>query len=286
MRAAIIPAPLAAFRQGPGTGTVLAVFDRSAYLQLDGRIIALASADLGRGPLTITLSEDDLLPTLVVGMPASIESDRLHLGPAVIDLQEAIVWDPRLPAVCPAPPQALAASRELAIGQVLGSAPEESSASLLSPTPARTPLLNSLSAGLRALRALLEGEEDPAPTLAAIAREAAGRGPGLTPSGDDMLAGAMMALLLWPSVLWRGEARALCAMLVENARPRTTQISGAYLEAAARGLAAEPWHALMRSLGGPLDETRAAVHRILCVGETSGADMLTGFCWVWRRAFP
>jgi hypothetical protein len=72
-------------------------------------------------------------------------------------------------------------------------------------------------------------------------------------------------------------------MLADAATARTTQISAAYLEAAAQGLAGEPWHLMVRSLGGPLSKTRAAARLILRVGETSGADTLTGFCWAWQR---
>jgi hypothetical protein len=71
--------------------------------------------------------------------------------------------------------------------------------------------------------------------------------------------------------------------LAAAAISRTTRISGAYLEAARHGWAGEPWHALARSLSGPPDLLRGAVRRLLRIGETSGADALTGFCWVWRE---
>jgi len=69
---------------------------------------------------------------------------------------------------------------------------------------------------------------------------------------------------------------------VDAARPKTTRISGAYLDAARRGWAAEPWHALIHALDDAA-AMRTAVRRLARVGETSGADALTGFSWAWRR---
>lgn len=91
--------------------------------------------------------------------------------------------------------------------------------------------------------------------------------------------GIVLALVVWPHLA--GTER-IPDLLVDAARSKTTRISGAYLDAARRGWAAEPWHALMRALDDAAS-TRAAVRRIARIGETSGADALTGFCWAWRR---
>jgi hypothetical protein len=70
---------------------------------------------------------------------------------------------------------------------------------------------------------------------------------------------------------------------VHVARPRTTRISAAYLDAAGQGTATEPWHGLIRALRTRSDGVRAAVADLLRIGETSGADGLTGFCWTFQR---
>jgi hypothetical protein len=93
----------------------------------------------------------------------------------------------------------------------------------------------------------------------------------------------MHALTLWPGLASHAGGLGARTAIAEAARDRTTRISAAYLEAAGAGLATDPWHTLVRSLIQPSGVLRAAVRGMLAVGETSGADALTGFCWAWRR---
>ncbi len=285
LHASSLPTPLAHLRQTAAGGTVLAVFARSAYLDLDGRIVALASSDLARGPVTITLRESGSLHPVVPGAAVNLADGELHIGDVAVDLSGAAAWDPTLPPAPPSMTGVVLAAREVAAAEILISAPEESIAPLLASTTLTGPLLQPLSRGLTAIDALLTGREDQATVLPVIAQDVAGRGPGLTPSGDDLLIGIVLALWLWPGIAAavEGSARAVRDLLVNAARPRTTRISGAYLEAARLGQAAEPWHVLVASLHRSPAETRRAVRRLLRIGETSGADTLTGFCWAWRR---
>lgn len=120
-----------------------------------------------------------------------------------------------------------------------------------------------------------------AASLEALAISWAGRGPGLTPAGDDFLVGVMHAL--W-AVLAPSEAARLCGVMAAAAVPRTTSLSGAWLDAAARGEAAERWHVLFDEIARK-NETglRMAVRSILQTGHTSGADALAGFMAQTRR---
>ena len=129
----------------------------------------------------------------------------------------------------------------------------------------------------------LSGRADASRLTAAIAERIAGRGLGLTPSGDDLLTGMMHAITVWPRLAGEMGAAGVRRLMADAARPHTARISGAYLDAAAAGLASDPWHDLMQSVGTSHATIRAAVRRVLEVGETSGADALTGFCWAWRR---
>lgn len=292
VRAASLPAPLADLRSASSSGTVLAVFERSAYLDLDGRVVALASADLARGPLTITVRDFAPFHAISTASDVRLTGGELRVGPIAMDLRGAAVWDPSLQppvdAANPGPAGAMVASRASAIDELLAGAPDESIAPLLRPlpavasTPARAVLLEALARGLEAIADLLGGHANEEAVADIAAREIAGRGPGLTPSGDDLLIGIVHALRVWPRIAPPGSAASIRDLLVNAARPRTTRISGAYLEAARCGWAAEPWHALVRSVSEPPALTRAAVRRLLRIGETSGADALTGFCWAWR----
>ena len=255
---------------------VLATFQRSAYLDLGGRIVALVATDLERGPFTIVLDDFGAVREHCSTGAARLDGGFLWIGAAEIDLRAAAIWNPALPR--PAGSGSRAA-REAAIETLLATAPEGSIAPLLQPTRASGPLLGPLSRGLDSIADLLDDAEAADQAWQDAAARIAGRGPGLTPSGDDLLMGIVLALVTWPHL-----SRAACApdLLVDAARPKTTRISGAYLDAARRGWAAEPWHALIRALDDAA-ATRAAVRRLARVGETSGADALTGFSWTWRR---
>lgn len=101
----------------------------------------------------------------------------------------------------------------------------------------------------------------------------AGRGPGLTPQGDDVLAGVALAVgALAGAAGWsRTETQAFLAALCSAAvRRRTTPLGATLLELAARGHALEPAGALLAF--GPAGERRRsrALARLGRVGHTTG----------------
>jgi hypothetical protein len=107
------------------------------------------------------------------------------------------------------------------------------------------------------------------------ARQLAGLGGGLTPAGDDFLAGLMLgAWLIHP------QPSSLCQVLIRAAVPHTTVLSGAMLRAAARGEFSAHWHELLAALAaGGTSRIARATRRALAHGATSGGDALAGFLW-------
>ena len=105
-----------------------------------------------------------------------------------------------------------------------------------------------------------------------------GLGPGLTPAGDDWLAGWLLAQHLGEDL--RG-LRNLEGLIVALAADRTTTLSRALLACAAAGEADAAWHALLATLA-EVPMTHLPIYQstqtILSHGATSGAAMLTGFC--------
>jgi len=102
-----------------------------------------------------------------------------------------------------------------------------------------------------------------------------GLGPGLTPSGDDFLAGVMHAV--W-ALMPVETAEGLCDVVSDAACPGTSRFSAAYLKAAARGEAAANWQALLNALIGRDSHTlERAAHALIAYGHTSGKDALSGF---------
>jgi hypothetical protein len=110
--------------------------------------------------------------------------------------------------------------------------------------------------------------------IANAARAIMGRGPGLTPAGDDFLAGIMISFLL----LQYPETASVSRLLAETSRECTTKVSIAYFSAIAAGLVDERWHRFLKALNtGNQQLLESAIHLILTFGASSGSDMLKGF---------
>jgi hypothetical protein len=113
------------------------------------------------------------------------------------------------------------------------------------------------------------------PTSINATQKLAGLGIGLTPSGDDFIMGAILAAwIIHPADV----AEVLAVEVTEVAAPLTTSLSGAWLRSAGRGEAGILWHQFFEALISA-DQTsiQESMDKILSVGETSGADALSGF---------
>ena len=124
-------------------------------------------------------------------------------------------------------------------------------------------------------KVVLDGLDDPR-TLARGARRLAGCGFGLTPGGDDFLAGAMIALHLAAKLTGTDFSQSIETI---HAAARTTHpLSAHFLGLAHDGFVAEPMKNLIGALlRGTARDVRTAAHRVLALGETSGADLTAGF---------
>ncbi len=112
-----------------------------------------------------------------------------------------------------------------------------------------------------------------------LCREGAGRlaglGSGFTPAGDDFIVGVIYALF---AVAKGGSAQFLATAIAEEAMPKTTRLSAAWLRVAMRGEATEAWHSLVAALASK-DSRRlvAPTNRIKETGHSSGVAALAGF---------
>jgi hypothetical protein len=101
-----------------------------------------------------------------------------------------------------------------------------------------------------------------------------GLGPGLTPSGDDLLCGMLVAL---HAVGETDRAHALYAEIARAAPCSTSPISAAFLRAAAEGLGCEALHAAIAAiLEGQSEALAGRIEALGRVGHTSGWDALAG----------
>src|SRR5947199_22331 len=159
----------------PRAGYILATFDRSSYLDMDGQIVALITPVLLNGPLNIVVDAETFHDRVAAGDTATSTDRGLRAGGIEIELAGAIVWDATLP-------------------------------------------------------------------------------------------------------LYADTADRMRHAIVSGVRNRTTHISMAYLEAAARGEASEAWHRLVDAVAeNDPDRIAAAARGVMAFGETSGSDMLAGF---------
>jgi hypothetical protein len=149
--------------------------------------------------------------------------------PGRLALDGAAVWDPRLTAV--------AAGRGEDVLAALG-APDGPLARAVATRDAE--LAGAVAAGL------------------------VGRGPGLTPEGDDAVAATAAVVAAGP---WAATEKAawLAAVRGERLRERTTALSATLLELACEAAVAEPVHAVLTS-----DRWRPALDRLTRVGHSTG----------------
>lgn len=236
-------------------GVVCAVFRRSCYLEFSGRrLICMGERVLGRGPLN--------------ALVARFEPP--HLGAEVVlRLDGATLWRPSARSSRPRR-VALEALRAAARERV----PREGLGGLV--CASGSTLIEHARPALAALARWLEGG-----ALGADAELLLGLGPGLTPSGDDYLGGALVALRLFGHA---ADADALWRWLGPRLSARTSMISAAHLAAAAEGEAHESLHGCIDALGaGVTTDWAARLDRLASVGHCSGWDGLAGVMAVAER---
>lgn len=120
---------------------------------------------------------------------------------------------------------------------------------------------------------------------APFAANCAGCGMGLTPSSDDLLCGYFLTLHLLFRASGNDRAKDCISTMAQAAAKRTNRISGSFLLQSGSGLANAAICELFRSTFSEFDTNAAerAIRRILGIGSTSGADMLTGIVLALRQ---
>jgi len=235
---------------GGGEGRVIASFPKAVYASLPGGILVLVAPDVHPGPLYVVV--DGPPPEVPAGAAIRAEAAHLRAGGADISLGEARAWVGQLPS-----PAALGRGAVL-LAEVAG---ELAARSALHADPFRD----------RATRARASLE---AGDLTEAVAHLAGLGPGLTPAGDDALAGALFVR----RVLGGEEAEP--ALVDAACTARTNAIAWAFLSWAARGQALAPAHDLIgAAANGDRKGCETAAGALARIGETSGADFALGISW-------
>ncbi len=207
-----------------------AVFDRSFYLVSGATFVCVGTPAIGNGPLTLIADlESGRLSALSPGRPAAISERHIAIGDDLrLNLDRCEPWQPPpWPAVTPA-----ASLIEGAVARrFAGEAPPEGLAGAVAGTG---PLARIAAPRLALFESWLSEALGCDDALASAAREAVspliGLGPGLTPSGDDFLSGALALL----DALGERDVHAAMARAIVAAAPALTSPLSACLLRAAR----------------------------------------------------
>jgi hypothetical protein len=244
----------------------------AAYVDVDGFVVALTARGVPLMPNGVALAER--APAWPPpGSPVEASPGRLaaRAGWTVAwPAGEPPVWDPTL-----SPSGEACRLRERAEALQRASANGVASPPAADPHAARG-LDRATSAGLGAL-VDAAAARDPA-SAARAAALLCGRGPGLTPEGDDLLAGA--AATVAAAALACGWSRAeqaawLAAIVAGDLRARTTALSATLLELAARGQVVEPVYGLLDLTDAGERRWPAALARLLRIGHSTGSAYAT-----------
>ncbi|MFZ5823670.1 MAG: DUF2877 domain-containing protein [Bacillota bacterium] len=240
---------------------VLSLHNRAVNLeQGEGSILTLAHPGLGNGPDTV-LVEGPWPLELQAGEEGEIREGLLRIGPLHLALPPR--WRP------PEPPPGVPAVT-LPVQEAASALPEEGGllpalrAALGLPAVFTGPFA---AAAIRGLTHLAEGRWTEA------VRRLTGLGPGLTPGGDDIVAGYVTALHRSHQA---SKAVALGEALLALPPGATTPVSLHLLRWAARGVAGEHHLAWLDGLltGNPATHDRFRL--LLTHGATSGAEWAGG----------
>jgi hypothetical protein len=141
-------------------------------------------------------------------------------------------------------------------------------------------LVRAAMPGLAALERVLAGSDGDADRNSGIG-SLIGLGPGLTPSGDDLIGGALIALAALGRIECRDALWEQCRALLDG----TNDISRMHLRAAALGYGAAALHAAIHAtMSGEIAGFRSALTALKAIGHTSGLDAFAGSLIVLRHA--
>ena len=268
------------------TATICAVFRRSFYLETaDGGLACIGPAEIGAGPINMICDLpggiDWDVSGLGLGDRATISDHRIVVnGRYEFDFGDAKIWRP---TTLPEHWTVVALIRGLDVledaastydlSDGLSAKVRRDGATIAAADKAYDALCVWL---MDALDNSIVEKSNPPHEIALLI----GLGPGLTPSGDDLIGGALVALNMFGR---QDAADCLARWSLPIARRNTGKISNAHLARATKGEGADALHRTIATIaGGNTAALETCLQDIDAIGHSSGWDALAGAVAVMR----
>jgi Protein of unknown function (DUF2877) len=317
----LVATPVLERLTGERSGVVLGAGATACWVDLDGFVVVITTREVPLLPNAVSLAAGSgslNRPGVAAGSVARFTPGRVDLGTLRVTWDPAAppAWDPAVPEATNLRPQALAMRGAALLAALTSAAADPDTgpgavsdrrpAARRSAAPVRE-LVDELArvglptatdpGGAAGLAYLLDAlrHRDPEPAARAV-QELLGRGPGLTPEGDDLLASVAGTLaVLGPATGWdRSTLTRVLAALAAPAPERTTALSATLLELAAQGRLVEPAGRLLDLGPGGEAAWPAALARLERLGHGSGRAYAAGIAaasgllaaGAGRRALP
>jgi hypothetical protein len=304
----LVATPVLERLTGQRAGVVLGAGTSACWVDLDGFVVTITTREVPLLPNAVALAAGSGTlhrPGATPGSVARFAPGRIDLGALRVSWDPAVppAWDPTVREATQTGPEALArrgaallaalakpgADQNTELRAVDSRGPAARGSAILVrelvDELARSGLPTTDPHGAAALGRLFRAvcQRDPGPAARA-AHELLGRGPGLTPEGDDLLAAVAGTLaVLGPAAGWdRSVLTRFLAALAAPAPERTTALSATLLELATRRQLIEPAARLLDL--DPDDEGAwpPALARLERLGHGSGRAYAAGIAATTR----
>ncbi|NWG05660.1 MAG: DUF2877 domain-containing protein [Chloroflexi bacterium] len=245
---------------------ILHLFDCACNLINERReVLSIVTPEIGNGPFNLVITENACFrENLSPKSPVSSSANQLTIGKFSIHTANAKLWNPT-------PHWKTLHAKRNDILNRLAQLPITNYSSIFKFSNSSIVRQHSVqSSNLSSAFANADIS-----TVKLLASQLAGLGMGLTPSGDDFIMGALYAAwIIHPPEI----ASVLAKEIAETASALTTSLSAAWIRSAGRGEAGILWHEFFGALiSDSTQSIQKSMERILSIGETSGADAMSGF---------
>jgi hypothetical protein len=234
------------------------------------------------GPLSLNLRETPgLRLDLALHSPATILAEGIHLpfNDLLISGSGARLWQATAPQVEVLAPELRSGQTRAIIQYARQAAPDSRLAELLAVQDENNPFASSGSSAERRLYSQLQQacrqKNEPERLLKAL-ESFLGLGSGLTPAGDDLVCGFLLAVGRYQQLFSAGLVAMAGSRLIASAARATSSLSASLIACAGCGQADERLIQGLDSLVTGVPDAQACVASLARYGNSSGFDALLG----------